>query len=77
VSTVASQPNGQERVVITDVARRAGVSYQTVSRVVNVSGPVRASTRARVEEAIEHLGWEPDDAAQRLARRRSARAPTI
>ncbi len=40
---------------IEDVARRAGVSYQTVSRVVNNAGPVRASTRARVEEAIADL----------------------
>jgi len=57
--------------IILDVAARAGVSYQTVSRVVNGSGPVRASTRARVEEAIAQLGWVPDAAAQQLSRRRA------
>ncbi|WP_082556921.1 NAD-dependent epimerase/dehydratase family protein [Modestobacter sp. Leaf380] len=57
--------------VITDVAREAGVSYQTVSRVINASGPVRASTRARVLAAIEVLGWSPNEAAQSLSRRRT------
>lgn len=60
--------------VIFDVARRAGVSYQTVSRVVNGSGPVRESTRARVEAAIASLGWVPDEAAQQLSRKRAAAA---
>jgi len=59
---------------ITEVARRAGVSIATVSRVVNRSAPVRSSTRERVREAIRALGYEPDPAARRLARRKATPA---
>lgn len=57
--------------IINDVAREAGVSYQTVSRVINGSGPVKASTRTRVLAAIESLQWSPDEAARALSRRRA------
>jgi DNA-binding LacI/PurR family transcriptional regulator len=50
-----------------DVARRAGVSAQTVSRVVNDRPHVDASTRARVLEALEHLGYRRNQAAVSLA----------
>src|SRR6266581_2443283 len=53
-----------------DVARVAGVSTATVSRVVNGQDRVRPSTRRRVLEAIEALGYVPDGAAQSLAQRR-------
>jgi DNA-binding LacI/PurR family transcriptional regulator len=53
-----------------DVARRAGVSHQTVSRVLNEHPHVRESTRARVREAIEQLGYRPNSAARALARGR-------
>src|SRR5882724_6376174 len=53
-----------------DVARLAGVSTATVSRVVHGQDRVRDSTRARVSEAIEQLGYVPDGAAQSLSRRR-------
>lgn len=53
-----------------DVAKAAGVSHQTVSRVINGSGPVSASTRARVEAAVAELGYTPLMAAQALARGR-------
>ncbi len=49
-----------------DVAAQAGVSYQTVSRVINNSGPVAARTRERVEAAIARLGYHPNDAARAL-----------
>jgi DNA-binding LacI/PurR family transcriptional regulator len=53
-----------------DVARAAGVSTATVSRVVNGQDRVRPSTRHRVLEAIDALGYVPDGAAQSLAQRR-------
>jgi LacI family transcriptional regulator len=57
-------------VTLYDVARRAEVSIATVSRVLHGPGVVRASTRARVQAAIEELGYVPDGAAQSLARNR-------
>lgn len=52
---------------ITDVAREAGVSIATVSRVVNNNNyPVRAETRAHVLEAVERLGFRPNDLARGL-----------
>jgi LacI family transcriptional regulator len=49
------------------VARRARVSTATVSRVVNESGPVKPSTRARVLEAIEAFHYSPNLHARSLA----------
>jgi len=57
-------------VTLYDVARRAGVSIATVSRVLHGKEPVRETTRARVQAAIEELGYVPDGAAQSLARSR-------
>ena len=59
---------------ITDVARLAGVSIKTVSRVVNREGGVRDATRARVEAAIAELDYSPNQSARDLA---SARARLI
>ena len=56
---------------IFDVARLAGVSHQTVSRVLNDLPNVRASTRVRVEEAIKKLRYVPSPAARALVTRRS------
>jgi LacI family transcriptional regulator len=53
-----------------DVARAAGVSTATVSRVVHGQDRVRPATRRRVLEAIQALGYVPDGAAQSLAQRR-------
>ena len=52
---------------IRDVARAAGVSYQTVSRVINGHPNVRPSTHRRVLEAIESLAYSPNRAARALA----------
>jgi len=57
-------------VTLYDVARLAGVSIATVSRVVHGQDLVRDSTRARVREVIDQLGYVPDGAAQSLSRRR-------
>jgi DNA-binding LacI/PurR family transcriptional regulator len=56
---------------IFDVARLAGVSHQTVSRVVNGHPSVRPNTRLRVEEAIKQLRYRPSTAARALVTRRS------
>ena len=52
---------------MTDVARLAGVSHQTVSRVLNDHPNVRAQTRLRVQAAIAELGYRPNRAARVLA----------
>jgi LacI family transcriptional regulator len=52
---------------IEDVARAAGVSAMTVSRVINQGKNVRESTRAAVLEAIERLSYSPNSAARSLA----------
>jgi len=57
-------------VTLYDVARLAGVSTATVSRVVHGQDRVREGTRIRVQRAIEELGYVPDGAAQSLSRRR-------
>jgi DNA-binding LacI/PurR family transcriptional regulator len=49
-----------------DVAELAGVSHQTVSRVVNGHPNVRVQTRLRVEAAISELGYRPNNAARLL-----------
>jgi DNA-binding LacI/PurR family transcriptional regulator len=59
------------RPVMADVARLAGVSHQTVSRVINGATSIRPSTRARVERAIADLGYHPNTAARALVTRRS------
>ena len=56
---------------IRDVAALAGVSYQTVSRVLNSSGSIKDSTRERVLDAIKELGFRPNQAARALVTSRS------
>lgn len=56
---------------INDVARLAGVSKKTVSRVINNSPFVREETRAKVEAVIAEAGFTPDPQARGLAFRRS------
>ena len=53
-----------------DVARLAGVSPQTVSRVANMSHAVKPSTRLRVEAAMQQLGYRPNYAARALKKGR-------
>lgn len=52
---------------IQDVAKRAGVSPMTVSRVINNERNVRDSTRDRVKEAVAALNYAPNQAARSLA----------
>jgi LacI family transcriptional regulator len=51
---------------INDVAKRAGVSTMTVSRVINNSGYIHQKTRAKVEQAIAELGYVPNALARSL-----------
>jgi len=64
----ARTPTGRVRVgpSIDDVARLAGVSAQTVSRVSRGASNVREATRLRVTEAMEQLGYSPNHAARAL-----------
>ena len=54
-----------------DVAAIAGVSHQTVSRVVNNHSSILPATRLRVEEAMKSVGYRPNLAAQSLKTSRS------
>lgn len=58
---------------IVDVAKHAGVSAMTVSRVVNGEANVREDTRRRVTEAIRELSYSPNPAARSLASAQSIR----
>jgi len=62
---------GRRAPVMADVARVAGVSQQTVSRVLNERPNVRPATRERVIEAIRELGYRPNAAARTLVTRRT------
>src|SRR6266545_7920556 len=69
----ASDASGARRsktgaVSIRDVARAAGVSYQTVSRVINDQAGVKPATRDSVRDWIDRLGFRPNQAARALAR---------
>lgn len=62
---------GGRRVTLADVAKMAGVSKQTASRVVNDSEHVTAETRARVLKCIDTLGFRPSAIARQLTSGRS------
>jgi LacI family transcriptional regulator len=61
----------KDRATIIDVAEVAGVSWKTVSRVVNGESSVRPATAARIRDAISQLGYQPNAAARSLAGTRS------
>ncbi len=61
----------RQAVTIKHVAADAGVSLQTVSRVINRDSKVSPQMRARVEASIEKLGYVPSIAAQRMSGSRS------
>ncbi|MFC0107761.1 LacI family DNA-binding transcriptional regulator [Kibdelosporangium aridum] len=62
---------------IRDVAAAAGVSYQTVSRVLNDSPNVNAETRRQVLEVIGRMGYRPNRAARALGSGRSAAVTVV
>ncbi|MDI6602013.1 MAG: LacI family DNA-binding transcriptional regulator [Thermoanaerobacteraceae bacterium] len=59
------------KITIKDVARRAGVSISTVSRVINDSKPVSDEVKQRVLEAIRETGYRPNQLARGLVLRKS------
>jgi LacI family transcriptional regulator, lactose operon repressor len=61
----------KKKVTIRDVAQEAGVSYQTVSRVLNESDTVARSTRKRVLQAVHDLDYTPNKVAKMLTTNRS------
>jgi LacI family transcriptional regulator len=61
----------KQRVTIADVAREAGVSTQTVSRVLNNKAEISPSTRELVAQVIERLGYRPNGLARGLASNRT------
>lgn len=64
-------PSSPRRPSMTDVARAAGVSQKTVSRVVNEETNVSPASRNRVERAIADLGFRPNRAARALVTSRT------
>lgn len=65
------------RITIRDVARRAGVSAMTVSRVLNRQPRVSEEARLRVEKAVAELGYVPPAAARRTAKTIGVVVPDI
>lgn len=63
----------RQRASIYDVAKRAGVSHMTVSRVLNGHPNIRESTRQRVEQAIEEMNYTRNSIARALATSRAMR----
>jgi DNA-binding LacI/PurR family transcriptional regulator len=70
-SVAPAGPGGAPRVRMRDVARLAGVSHQTVSRVLNDHPKVARETRERVAEAIRQLDYRPSSSARALTTGRS------
>ena len=64
-------PSKPDSVTLYDVAHFAGVSHQTVSRVINKAAHVAAPTRLKVLKAISHLGYRPNPVARNLVTQRS------
>lgn len=63
--------SARKRATINDIARLAGVSKKTVSRVINRSPFVKVDTRDKINAIIKELGYRPDPQARGLAFRRS------
>ncbi|GAB5426473.1 MAG: LacI family DNA-binding transcriptional regulator [Crocinitomicaceae bacterium] len=63
--------SSEKKVTLNDVANHSGVSYQTVSRVINEHPSVADSTRKRVRESIQELNYRPNRAARSLVTNRS------
>ena len=67
----ANMRSKSRQVTITQVAREAGVSIQTVSRVINNRQEIRPATRQHVQDVIKRLGYQPNAIARSLIQRRS------
>src|SRR5690625_5056820 len=67
------ETTGWRRASIYDVAREAGVSHMTVSRVLNNHPNIRATTKKRVLDAIKTTNYTPSSIARALAMQRAMR----
>ncbi|WP_084626499.1 LacI family DNA-binding transcriptional regulator [Demequina aurantiaca] len=72
-----SGPKRSRSATIYDVATRAGVSHQTVSRYLKGFEGIRPATRARVEQALEELNYRPNVVARSLATQTSHRIAVV
>ena len=74
IATLRQPPSGEtmkpRNHTLADVAAAAGVSYQTVSRVINHSASVAERTRLKIEAAMAELHYVPNSLAQQLAGKR-------
>lgn len=68
VKAVFAAKNGGRKVTMQDVARHAGVSYQTVSRVLNTPDKVSEATRRKIDQAIAELKYVPNLLARQLGK---------
>lgn len=60
-----------KRITLKDVAQKAEVSYQTVSKVLNGQGTVTPETETRIKEIAQQLGYRPNVRARNLREQRS------
>jgi len=67
----------KQTITIYDVARESGVSMATVSRVVNRNPNVKPTTRKKVEEVIDRLGYRPNAVARGLASKKTTTVGVI
>ncbi len=65
-------PDKNGSITLVDVAKAAGVSLKTASRVLNESPALRPATAARVREVMNQLGYQPNEMARGLKAKRSA-----
>src|SRR3984957_9648608 len=66
-----SEETGNKKVTMKNVAALSGVSYQTVSRVINGMPDVSDKTRKRVQKVMKKVGFRPNMTARQLRSRRS------
>jgi DNA-binding LacI/PurR family transcriptional regulator len=67
----SSEATGSKKVTMKNVAALSGVSYQTVSRVINGMPDVSDKTRKRVQKVMKKVGFRPNMTARQLRSRRS------
>lgn len=73
ISSTYEEETGRQRASIYDVAKLAGVSHMTVSRVLNGHPNTREQTREKVDRAIAELRYQPSASARALATRKTMR----
>src|SRR5215831_12788682 len=59
------------RVTLKEIAKRAGVSYQTVSKVLSNNATVAPATEVRIRQLATELGYQPNISARNLRKQRS------